>query len=88
MSRCRLPDRRRTVTFDIDHDGQVYAVALGYDELDGAAWRAGAACQHPRRRLRENADGRSTLRQCRSADRPGPSGNPHRFDDDISDVGR
>lgn len=36
MSRRRLPNRRRSETFDLDFDGRTYSVAVGYDPLGQA----------------------------------------------------
>ena len=35
MTRQRLPNRRPSLTFDLGHDGRVYAVTVGYDPRDG-----------------------------------------------------
>ena len=35
MTRQRLPNRRPSLTFDLEHDGRVYAVTMGFDPRDG-----------------------------------------------------
>jgi hypothetical protein len=35
MTRQRLPNRRPSLTFDLEHDGHGFAVTVGFDPRDG-----------------------------------------------------